>query len=196
MLPVTVQFLVAMLAYGLNERMVRKAEYLREENRVLKEALRVATGRSWIALTNEQRRRLAMKGRALTPAEREECCQIVRPSTILAWFRQFVGRKYDSSQVRRAGRPRNPDDIRGLALRIANGNPGWGYTKIRDALRGLKIEIARTTVANILAEAGLNSSGNRLAAPTTTGRRARSPVARVSAGCGASTIARRRDGLR
>jgi hypothetical protein len=33
MLPVTVQFLVAMLAYGLNERMARKAEYLREENR-------------------------------------------------------------------------------------------------------------------------------------------------------------------
>jgi len=39
MLPVTVQFLVAMLAYGLNERMVRKADYLREENRILKEAL-------------------------------------------------------------------------------------------------------------------------------------------------------------
>jgi hypothetical protein len=30
MLPVTVQFLVAMFAYGLNERMARKAEYLRE----------------------------------------------------------------------------------------------------------------------------------------------------------------------
>jgi hypothetical protein len=40
MLPVTVQFIVAMLAYGLNKRMVRKAEYLREENRVLKEGVR------------------------------------------------------------------------------------------------------------------------------------------------------------
>jgi hypothetical protein len=40
------EVLIAMLAYGLNERMARKAEYLREENRVLKEALRAATGKS------------------------------------------------------------------------------------------------------------------------------------------------------
>jgi hypothetical protein len=70
-LPVTVQFLVAMFAYGLNERMARKAEYLREDDRVLKEALRAATGKSRIPLTDEQRRRLATKGKALTPAERE-----------------------------------------------------------------------------------------------------------------------------
>lgn len=43
MLPVTVQFIVAMLAYALNERMAPKAEYLREENRVLKKALLAAT---------------------------------------------------------------------------------------------------------------------------------------------------------
>jgi hypothetical protein len=54
MLPVTVQFIVAMLAFALNERMVRKAEYLREENRALKEALRAATGRNRIPLTNDR----------------------------------------------------------------------------------------------------------------------------------------------
>ena len=149
MLPVTVQFIVAMLAYALNERMARKAEYLREENRVLKEALRAATGKRRIPFSDEQRRRLATKGKALTPAEREECCQIVRPRTILAWFRQLVARKYDSSQVRRPGRPLKPNDLRKLVVRMATENPGWGYTKIRDALRGLKIEIARTTVANM-----------------------------------------------
>ena len=83
MLPRTVQFLVAMLAYGLNERMVRKAEYLREENRVLKEAIRAATGKTQIPLSDEQRRRLAAKGKALTPAEREECCQIQTSSRSL-----------------------------------------------------------------------------------------------------------------
>ena len=36
MLPVTVQLLVAMLAYALNERMARRLDYLREENRVLR----------------------------------------------------------------------------------------------------------------------------------------------------------------
>lgn len=44
---------------------------------------------------------------------------------------------------------------------MANENLGWGYTKIRDALRGLKIEIGRTTVANILAEAGLEPAPER-----------------------------------
>ena len=46
MLPVTVPFIVAMLAYARGERMARKAGYLREENRVLKEALRAATGKT------------------------------------------------------------------------------------------------------------------------------------------------------
>jgi hypothetical protein len=42
MLLVTVQFIVAMLACALNERMARRLEYLQEEVRVLKEALRAA----------------------------------------------------------------------------------------------------------------------------------------------------------
>jgi len=52
-------------------------------------------------------------------------------------------------------RRRKSDEIRRLVLRLANENLGWGYTKIRDALRGLNVEIGRTIVANILAEAGL-----------------------------------------
>src|SRR5258706_15670462 len=88
MFPVTVQFIVAMLAHAINERMARRVEYLQEEVRVLKEALAVATGKSRIAFTPEQRRRLAFKGKALTPEERAACCQVVRPATILTWFRQ------------------------------------------------------------------------------------------------------------
>ena len=49
MLPVTVQFIVTMLAYGFNERMARMAECLREESRVLKEALRAALA-GWYSL--------------------------------------------------------------------------------------------------------------------------------------------------
>jgi hypothetical protein len=44
MLPLPIRFIVGMLAYGLAERMARKAEYLREENRVIKEVLQAATG--------------------------------------------------------------------------------------------------------------------------------------------------------
>jgi hypothetical protein len=60
-----------MLAYALNERMARRLDYLQEENRVLKEALQAATGKTRVPLTNEPRRRLATKGKTLTPAERE-----------------------------------------------------------------------------------------------------------------------------
>ena len=40
--------------------------------------------------------------------------------------------------------------------------PGWGYTRIRDALRiGLKVEIGRGTVADILADAGIEPAPER-----------------------------------
>jgi hypothetical protein len=155
-LPLQLQFLVAMIAYAINERMARKMEYMVEENRVLKEALAAATGKERITFTAEQRRRLAVKGKALTPEERRTCCQIVKPETILVWFRSLAASKYDSSKKRSPGRPRKPDEIRELVIRMATENPTWGYTKIRDAMRnGLKVMIGRTTVADILEAAGM-----------------------------------------
>ena len=65
-LPVTFQFLIAMLAYASNERMARKLDYVQEEVRVLREALLNATGKTRIAFTTQQRQRLAIKGKALT----------------------------------------------------------------------------------------------------------------------------------
>ena len=73
----------------------------------------------------------------------------------------MAAQKYDSSKARKAGRPRKAADIRKLVLDLARGNIGWGYTKIRDALRGLQIEIGRTTVANMLAEAGIEPAPER-----------------------------------
>jgi hypothetical protein len=46
-------------------------------------------------------------------------------------------------------------------IRLANENLGWGYTKIRDALRGLKIDIGRSTVASILSVAGIEPAPER-----------------------------------
>jgi transposase len=161
MLPAALQFLIAMVAHALNERMARRIEYLLEEVRVLREALVTATGKTRIDFTSEQRRRLAIKGKALTAEERRVCCQVVRPETILAWFRRLAARPYDSSETRKVGRPRKATDIRTLVIELARGNPGWGYTKIRDALRGLKIEIGRTTVAEMLTQAGIEPAPER-----------------------------------
>ena len=93
------------------------------------------------AFTAEQRQRLAIRGKALTPDERQGCCQLVQPATIVKWFRELVAKPYDGSKQQTPGRPRKPNELRELVLRLANENVGWGYTKIRDALRGMKIEI-------------------------------------------------------
>jgi putative transposase len=161
MLPTTLQFLIIMIATAINDRLQRKLDYTREEVSVLKEQLAALTGGKKICFTAHQRRRLAEAGKLLTPEERRKCCQVVRPATILAWFRQLAARKYDSSEARR-GRPAKPKDVRKLVVEIAEANPGWGYTKIRDALRtGLAIEIGRTTVAEILAAAGIEPAPER-----------------------------------
>src|SRR5450759_2418319 len=161
MLPETLQFVIAMIACAINERLQRKLDYTQEEVRVLKEVLAAITGSGRISFTAKQRRRLAVVGKALIPEERRKYCQIVKPATLLAWFRELGARKYDSSRGR-IGRPRKRQDIRKLGVDMALANLGWGYTKIRDALRtGLKIEIGRTTVANILAEAGIEPASER-----------------------------------
>jgi len=111
MLPATLQFLKAMIAYAINERMQRKLDYTQEEVRVLKEILAALTGSGRISFTADQRRRLAVAGKALSLEERKKCCQIVKPGTILGWFRQLAAQKYDSSKSK-VGRPRKRKDIR------------------------------------------------------------------------------------
>ena len=105
MLPATLQFLIAMIACAIiNERMQRKLDYTQEEVRVLKEILASLTGGGRILFTADQRRRLAVAGKALSPEDRKKCCQIVKPGTVLGWFRQMAARKYDSSESK-VGRP-------------------------------------------------------------------------------------------
>jgi hypothetical protein len=92
MLPETLQFLITMIACAINERMQRKLDYTQEEVRVLKEIVAGLTGNGRLSFTTDQRRRLAIAGKALSPEERKKCCQIVKPGTILGWFRQLAAR--------------------------------------------------------------------------------------------------------
>jgi hypothetical protein len=74
MLPATLQFFVAMVASAMTDRLTRKMAYLHEEVRMLKELLELATGTKRISFTDEQRGRLALKGKDLTARERAACC--------------------------------------------------------------------------------------------------------------------------
>jgi len=112
MLPLPIQFRIATIAAAINKRIARRLEYAQEEVRTLKEALAAVNGSGRIRFTEAQRRRLALMGKALTSRERETCCQIVRPETILAWFPRLAAAKYDSSKVRGKGRPAKGRDVR------------------------------------------------------------------------------------
>jgi len=105
-------------------------EYLLTENQVLKEKL----GKKRILLDDNQRRRLAVKGKLLGRKAIQQIATIVTPDTILRWHRQLVAKKWDYSKRRKSvGRPRIRQVIVDLILRFAKENPTWGYDRSQRA---------------------------------------------------------------
>ena len=150
-------FLILAVSGWLNRYQQQILDYLKEENRVLKEQLRGRRPR----LTDDQRRRLAVKGKVLGRKVLGEYASLVTPDTILRWYRMLIARKWDYSQNRRGpGRPRVMDEIRALVLRMAF-ETRWGYTRIQGSLRNLGFTVGRTTVANILKSRGLDGAHRR-----------------------------------
>ncbi len=132
--------------------------YLLEENKVLKARLR---GRK-LRFTDDERRRLAVKGKALGRKLLVEVAGIVTPDTLLAWHRRLIARKWDySSRKKKPGRPRVMVEITELIVRLAKENPRWGYTRIRGALSNLGHSVARGTIANTLREHGIEPAPER-----------------------------------
>jgi hypothetical protein len=120
-------------------RLINALDYLREENRVLREQL---SGRR-IRYTDDQRRRLAEKAKTLGRRALENIATLVRPETLLAWHRKLITQKYDGIKKRGPGRPRVMREIRELTVRMANENRTWGYTGIQGALGNLGTQVAR-----------------------------------------------------
>jgi transposase InsO family protein len=145
------QLMLVSLAGWINRQQQDVIAYLKEENKVLKSKLK---GKR-IRFTDDERRRLAVKGKILGRKLLNEVASIVTPDTILAWHRKLIARKYDGSANRKPGRPRVADEIARLTVRMATDNPTWGYTTIRGALYNLGHEVARETVRNILKENGI-----------------------------------------
>jgi transposase InsO family protein len=157
-----VQFVVWTLAGCIQRGHQSTIDYLVEENRVLRQQL----GKRRVRLTDDQRRRLAVRAKALSRAALSDVAGIVTPDTLLRWYRNLVARKYDGSQSRTPGRSRTAAAIAKLVVRMATENPGWGYTRIRGALYNLGHEIGRNTVKRVLADAGLEPAPERGRSPS------------------------------
>ncbi len=157
MKPYLWQFLLASVAGWINRSQQDAIEYLKEENRVLREQL----GGRRLRFTLEQRRRLAAKAKLLDRNAMTEIADLVTPDTLLRWYRKLIAKKYDGSQHRGPGRPRVLETIRELVLRMAKENSGWGYTRIQGALRNLGHDVGRNTVKRILSQAGIEPAPAR-----------------------------------
>jgi hypothetical protein len=150
------QLFVTILAGWINEHQQAAIEYLREENRVLKEQL----GGKRLRLTDDQRRRLAAKGKALGRRALKEIASIVTPDTILRWHRRLIAQKWTYKRSS-PGRPRTMKEIADLAVRMARENSLWGYSRIQGALENLGHRVGRTTIASILKRHGIEPAPER-----------------------------------
>jgi hypothetical protein len=151
------QFVLAFFAGWVNRSQQALIDYLQTENEIYREKL----GGKRIRFTDDQRRRLAVKAKALGRKALSKIDCIVTPDTLFRWYHNLIAQKYDGSRNRGPGRPRSNEDITALIIQMAKENPTWGYTRIVGALKNLGITICRTTVKHILNEHGIEPAPKR-----------------------------------
>src|SRR5947209_18090810 len=97
----SLRFLLAALAGWWNHQQREVMAYLIEENQTLRRQLR---GRR-LRLTDDDRRRLAVRGQRLGRKVLRQVATIATPDTILRWHRQLVAGKwtYAKGQASRRG---------------------------------------------------------------------------------------------
>src|SRR6516164_2207817 len=106
----------------MNQQQLQLIDYLREENRVLREQL----GQRRLRFNDDQRRRLAVRAKELGSKVLREVATIVTPETLLGWHRQLIAQKYDGNGKRGWRRPRKSAEIEDLVARMAKENRSWG----------------------------------------------------------------------
>src|SRR5918994_1087837 len=151
------RFVLISVAGWMNQQQQQAIDYLREENRVLREQL----GGRRLRLNDDQRRRLAAMAKRLGRRVLAEIATIVTPETLLTWHRKLIAQKYDGSGKRGPGRPRTAGEIEALVVRMALENRDWGYRRILGALSNLGHNLARGTIANILKQHGIEPAPER-----------------------------------
>jgi putative transposase len=144
-----VQMSFAVLIGWLDRQEREALAYLIEENRILRAQL----GGRRLRLTDDDRRRLAVRAFRLGREALRHVAKIVTPDTLLRWHRQLIAQKWTFE--RKSSRRGVLAEIRRLAVRMAEDNPTWGYTRIQGALKNVGHRVGRSTIARILKTRGL-----------------------------------------
>jgi len=159
LLPYRVQLVVLVMVGWVTRYQQELLEFVLAENEVCKQQL-AASGQR-LRLSDVQRRRLAELGKKLGPDALRKVSTLVTPGTILRWYRELVERKYTAKPRGNPGRPRTSERVVEVVLRFATENPTWGYTKIRDMVRGQALDVSRSTVRRIVKAHGLEPAPQR-----------------------------------
>tara|TARA_R110002073_G_scaffold101173_1_gene230011 strand:- start:202 stop:1269 length:1068 start_codon:yes stop_codon:yes gene_type:complete len=154
------KLLLATFAGWVNRQQTHVIDYLLEKNRVLKEQL----GSKRPRLSDDQRRRIAAKGKPLGRRMLDRIATIVTPDTIMRWHRKLIAAHHTFPHKTRQGRPGLMKSIRELIVRMATDNSSWGYLRIRGELKKVGHRVAKTTIATTLKNNGIPPSPDR---PTT-----------------------------
>jgi len=91
------QFFLVILVGWVNREQKKIIEFHQKQV----EALMKSQGKKRLLLTDDQRRILAVKGKALGRKALMELTTIVTPDTILRWHRMLVAKKWDYSEKRK-----------------------------------------------------------------------------------------------
>jgi len=142
--------LLLLLANSSDSQLAKQVEYLKAENAMLRKRLP-----KWLQTTAQERALLVKLGEAVGPGIRF-LITIVQYNCYRRWVNKANGTYGNAARgYKKAGRPRTPEHIRELVLKLAREN-NWGYTRILGELRKLGLKVSRSTVVNILRQHNLD----------------------------------------
>jgi len=114
---------------------------------------------STLRVTPVERARLVRLARLLGSAIKA-LVSIVSLRTFIRWFHEADKCRPKKQGSRQPGRPRTPQQIRRLVLKLAK-ETGWGYTRILSELKKLGVKVSRATEVTILKDAGMPTGPQR-----------------------------------
>jgi len=149
--------ILAYITGTVDQELLLRNEYLAAENRILKAQLKMP-----LRLTDAERMTLAEIAHRLGRKALEDVANVVKPDTIMGWYRRLIARKFDGSKSRRyPGRPRIDGEIEQWVVRMAKENSDWGYDRIVGAMANLGYTLSDQTVGNILQRHGISPAPER-----------------------------------
>ena len=140
---------LAMIGGHVDEELLLRNEYLAIENEILRKKIQ-----GQVKLSQCERIRLATVGKKIGIKTLRDVAMIVKPETILTWYRKLIASKFDSSKNRKkkVGRPLTDSELEALILQINKRNPQeslWGEDMIVLPLH-LRIWVIKSAIKRLV----------------------------------------------